>query len=91
MIQFAVYREFLDDNGLWNPNGEGPYSGGLQISINASAEGYRQLAAYFQGLADCDTSDDDEYHEHKGPFTSIEGQTRVHLICRKDDHRMTSS
>lgn len=87
MIQFDVYREFQDADGLWNPIGEGPYSGGLQISINGSAEDYRELASYFATLADRDTSADTEYHEHNGPFLSIDGKSRLHLICRKDDQR----
>lgn len=87
MIQFDIYREFPDANGLWNPIGEGPYSGGLQISMNGSAEDYRHLAAYFAALADRDTSSDNEYHEHNGPFLSIDGKSRLHLICRKDDLR----
>lgn len=88
LVQFAVYPEVLGEDGLWNPVvGAGPLAGGLQISINASSDGYRQLAAYFLRLADCDTTDDPAYHEHHGPFFSIDGKTRVHLICRKDDQR----
>jgi hypothetical protein len=89
LVQFAIYREFLDENGLWNPRHEGPYDGGLQISINASSEGYRQLAAYFQRLADVDTSNDNNYHEHSEPLFSVDGKTRLHLTCRKDDPNMS--
>ena len=81
-IEFAVYREFPDENGLWNPIGEGPYSGGFQVSLTASQEEYRQLAAYFQKLSELDTAGDDQYHEHHGPLISTDGKTRVHLICR---------
>jgi len=91
MIQFDVYREFPDADGLWNPIGEGPYSGGLQISINGSAEDYRALASYFAKLADRDTSTDNEYHEHNGPFLSVDGRSRLHFICRKNEHRSQAS
>jgi hypothetical protein len=88
IVQFAVYRMFPDSDGYWNPVGEGPYRGGLQISINSTAEGYRQLADYFQRLAEVDTSADPYYHEHHAPIVSIDGETRIEVICRKDDMRM---
>ena len=84
-LQFEVYREFFGDDGLWNSVGEGPYHGGLQIGINATSDGYRRLAEFFQRLADHDIGGDENFHEHLPPALSVDGKSRVHLIVRKND------
>src|SRR5690349_3492578 len=87
-VQFAVYEMTVGDDGLWNPTGEGPFLGALQVSLNASSEGYLERAAYFERLASLDTSSDPFYHEHHRYLRSIDGKTLVELIVRKDDPRM---
>lgn len=81
---FFVHREAPDDDGLWNPiSDEGSFQGGLQVNIFAEAEGFRELARYFLALAELDTSSDPDFHEHLEPLISVDGRTRVHVICRK--------
>src|SRR5688572_19591972 len=64
-VKFAVMRERLGRNGLWNPrDGEPTVKGGFQISVTATSRGFRELGRYFLALAEIDSSLDEDYHEH---------------------------
>ena len=87
-VKFFFFRELPDEQGVFNPiDGEGAYEGVFQISIHANSEGYRELGAYFLGLAEFDVGGDPAFHEHHQPVMSGDGRTRLHIICRKDDER----
>lgn len=80
---FSVYREIPDEAGLWNPEpGCGTFAGSLQVNLWADSAGYRELAKYFLALAELDARADPGFHEHH-ELQSADGQTRIHLICRK--------
>ena len=81
--RFAVFRERLGRDGLWNPrDGEPTVKGGFQISVTATSRGFRELGRYFLSLAEIDSSLDDNYHEHVETL-SADGRTRFHFILRK--------
>ncbi len=82
-VQFEVWREVPDEEGLWNPViGEGTVAGGFQISIEGTSSGYRELARYLLAIAELDTTADPDFHEHH-EVTSSDGRTRLHIIVRK--------
>jgi hypothetical protein len=82
-LQFEVWREAPDEDGLWNPAaGEATVEGGFQISIEGTSVGYRELARYLLAVAELDTSADPGFHEHH-EILSADGRTRLHLIVRK--------
>jgi hypothetical protein len=81
---FFVHREVLGEDGIWNPVlGEGSLEGGLQINIWADSDGYRELGRYLLALAELDASADPGFHEHHDGLISLDGRTRMHIICRK--------
>lgn len=84
-VSFHVWREARDFAGVWNPlPGEGPFDGGLQVSVTGTSEGYRRLGQYLLSLAELDTSIDPGFHQHAG-LTSADGGTHLHLVLRKRD------
>jgi len=86
-LAFSVYREVVDENGVWNPViGEDTVEGGFQINLWGTSEGYRELAKYLLSIAELDTSANPDFHEHH-EITSADGRTRLHVIVRKDDSR----
>lgn len=81
--RFAVFRERLGRDGLWNPrDGEPTVEGGFQISVTATSRGFRELGRYLLALAEIDSSRDEDYHEHVETL-SVDGRTRLHFILRK--------
>jgi hypothetical protein len=87
-IKFLVYREQLNEEGIYNPlDNEGTFEGAFQINIHAHREGYQELAKYFLGLAEYDVGNDPCFHEHHEPVVSADARTRLHIIFRKDDER----
>lgn len=84
-VSLHVWREALDVSGEWNPVlGEGPYHGGLQISVRGTSEGYRRIGQFLLSLAELDTSADPGFHQH-AELTSGDGATHLHLVLRKKD------
>jgi hypothetical protein len=82
-VAVEVWREAVDDSGLWNPvPGEGPFPGGLQISITGTREGYRRLGIHLLALAELDTTADPGFHQHT-EFITADGATHLNLILRK--------
>ncbi len=82
-IGFEVWREIVDEDGLWNPVvGEDTIAGGFQISLVGTSAGFRELGKYLLALAEFDTAPDPSYHEHH-ELTSVDGRTRLHIIARK--------
>ncbi len=87
-VAFLVDREAPDEDGLWNPVPSEPtLTGGLQINIWADSEGYRELGRYCLALAELDSQEDPGFHEHHEGLTSVDGRTRLHVICRKARRR----
>ena len=81
--RFAVVRERLGRDGLWNPrDGEPTVDGGFQISVTATSRGFRELGRYLLALSEIDSSRDEDYHEHVETL-SADGRTRFHFILRK--------
>ncbi|MDQ3997045.1 MAG: hypothetical protein M3303_08495 [Gemmatimonadota bacterium] len=82
-LQFEVWREVRDEEGLWNPAiGERTVDGGFQISIQGTSAGYRELARYLLAIAELDTAADPDFHEHH-EISSADSRTRLHVIVRK--------
>jgi hypothetical protein len=82
-LQFEVWREVPDADGLWNPViGEPTVEGGFQVSIEGSSAGYRELARYLLAVAELYTTVDPDFHAHH-EISSADGRTRLHLIVRK--------
>ena len=82
-VGFAVFKERLGRDGLWNPrHGEPTVAGGFQISVTATSRGFRELGRYLLALAEIDSSRDEDYHEHV-EAQSADGRTRFHFILRK--------
>jgi len=87
-LTFSVHREYLGRNGLWNPrDSEGPVKAGFQINFLGTSQGYRKLAGYFLSLAELDSRLDEDFHQHLEGIVSENGNTRLHLIFRKNDKR----
>ena len=85
-VRFAVNREYLGEDGLWNPrDGEPPLEDAFQVNVFGRREHYLRLAEALRALAERDTSAHAEYHEHFEGLRSAWGNVRVHLILRKDD------
>ena len=85
-IAFLVAREYLEEEGLWNPRDEeGGLEGGLQINLVGTRDQYLQMAELLRQFAEMDTAGDSDFHEHFEGLISADGKTRVHLILRKDD------
>ena len=81
--RFAVFKERLGREGLWNPrDGEPTVAGGFQISVTATSRGFRELGRYLLALAEIDSSRDEDYHEHVQALSG-DGRTRFHFILRK--------
>jgi hypothetical protein len=85
-VNFTVSREYLDQNGIWNPRDKAPpLKAAFQVNVYGAREHYSQLADFFREFAERDTSDDSDYHEHFEGLTCSNGNVRLHLILRKDD------
>ncbi len=83
-VALFVYPTKRDESGLWSPIvGEGSLKGGLQISICADSDGFRELGRCLIGLAELDASFDPGWHAHHDELMSRDGKTRVDLIVRK--------
>lgn len=87
-LSFVAHREYPSRSGLWNPrDSEGPIKAGLQINVVGTSKGYRKLAEYFLSLAEIDSRADEDFHEHLEGIISTDGNTRLHLIFRKNDKK----
>lgn len=83
---FLIAREYLDENGIWNPiDEEGTVNGGLQVNLIGTKESYLKLAEEIRKFALIDTERDSDFHIHNEGIMSGDGRTRMHLILRKDD------
>jgi hypothetical protein len=84
-VTFLISREYLDEDGLWNPRDEEPpVEGGFQVNVFGSREHYLALADSIRQFAEKETGGDGDFHNHF-EFLAANGKVRVHLICRKDD------
>ena len=83
---FTVFQTFFDkENDAWNPrDDEAPFEGGLQIIINGTENGYKELGKYFLALSELDISEDPDFHEHIDNLISYDGNTNIQLIFGKD-------
>jgi len=87
-LDFTVYQTFLDEeeDDIWNPgDDEVPFEGGLQIIINGTKNGYKELAKYFLALSELDISEDPDFHEYIDNLISYDGKTNIQLIFGKED------
>ena len=85
-VTFLVAKEYLDEDGLWNPRDEDlPIEGGFQINVFGTREHYLRLADAIRQFAEQDTSQDGDYHEHFEGLLTANGKVRLHVILRKDD------
>lgn len=86
VVNFSIVEEHLDGNGIWNPHDKAsPFKGGLQVNVFGTREHYLKLAEFFRKFAEQDTSDDGDFHEHFEGLMSVDDNTRLHVILRKDD------
>ena len=87
-LNFTVYETFLDEEegDLWSPRDDAvPFAGGLQIIINGTRNGYKELGKYFLALSELDISEDPDYHEFIDNMISYDGKTNIQLIFGKED------
>ena len=85
-VTFLAAREYLDEEGIWNPkDGDAPVECGFQINVFGTRDHYLKLAEALKKFAEKDTSKDGDYHEHFEGLTSANGKVRLHVILRKDD------
>lgn len=84
-VSFLIDREYLDEDGIWNPRDADALDGGFQINVMGTREHYLQLADFIRSFAEQDTSNDGDYHEHFEGIMSANGKVRFHIILRKDD------
>jgi len=86
-LDFTVYQTFLDeDDDIWNPgDSETSFEGGLQIIINGTSKGYKELGKYFIALSELDITADPDFHDHIDNLISYDGKTNIQLIFGKDD------
>lgn len=84
-VNFSVTREYLDENGIWNPSDEDALKAAFQVNVFGSREHYLQLADFIRKFAEKDTSTDGDHHEHFENILSVDENVRLHLILRKDD------
>lgn len=85
LFKFAVGREYLDRYGLWNPRDGNKAKAGkssYQINLVGTAKAWRELSKFCLALAEADTKQDGDCHEHIEVW-SHEGNTRIHLIVRR--------
>ena len=61
------------------------FEGGLQIIINGTKNGYKELGKYFLALSELDISEDPDFHEHIDNLVSFDGKTNLQLIFGKED------
>jgi hypothetical protein len=82
-VAFVARAEELED-GVFNPvEGANTVEGAFQVTVNASAAGYREVARFFLALAELDTTADPSFHEHVDGVLSPDGRTRIDFIFRK--------
>jgi hypothetical protein len=86
-VSFLLSREYLDEEGIWNPKIGEPFieDGGFQINVFGTREHYLRLADAIRKFAERDTSKDGDYHEHFEDLFAVKGKVRLHIILRKDD------
>lgn len=83
-INFSVCREYLDEEGIWNPKeNEGYFDGALQISMYGTQEKYRELGEFFIRMSE-EIGDDNHWHFEGNE--SILGNSRIHLILRSGEY-----
>jgi hypothetical protein len=84
-IAFRILQEVQDENGCYGPNhNDQGLKGNFQINIYGNSKGFTELGKYFLALAELDASLDPDYHEHLDEITSLDGNTKVNLIIRKE-------
>ncbi len=89
-LPFLACREYLDENGIWNPRGEEPpLDEAFQVNLFGSRADYLQFAEFIGAFADRDASSDGDFHEHVDGLASVNSKGRVHLILRKETPAMT--
>ena len=86
-VDFTVFQTFFDkENDAWNPRDDAaPFEGGLQIIINGTKNGYKELGKYFLALSELDISEEPDFHEHVDNLVSYDGKTNIQLIFGKDN------
>jgi hypothetical protein len=84
-LRFSVHRQVPDENYILNPvPGEDTVEGSFQINLFGNSAGYRELGKYFLAIAELDTSEDPNYHDHFDDLKSEDGRTHLHIIVRKE-------
>ena len=85
-VTFIVNKEYLDEDGIWNPKDDDPpMECGFQVNVFGSRDHYLRLADAIREFAEQDTSNDGDYHEHFQGLLTLNGKVRLHIILRKDD------
>ncbi len=85
-VTFLMAREYLDEDGIWNPRDDDPHlEGGFQVNVLGTREHYLRLAEAIREFAEQDTSSDGDHHEHFEGLMTADGKVRLHVILRKDD------
>jgi hypothetical protein len=82
-LHFNVWREVLDEDGILNPViGEDTLNSAFQINLWGTSEGFRELGQYLLAIAELDTGNHDNFHEHH-EIVSSDGRTNLHIIVKK--------
>ncbi len=85
-IGFTLHRELSDDEGVSGPvPGELGIRGTFQLNLFGTTKGFRELGRYFLGLAELDSAADPDYHEHFDGLLSLDSQTMVNVVVRKQE------
>jgi hypothetical protein len=85
-VTFVACREYLDENGIWNPrDGEPPLEAAFQVNVFGRREQYLALAEALRAFAERDVSKYGIDHDHFEGLMSVDGKVRVHLILRIGD------
>jgi len=83
-LKFVVHKQELDENGILNPVENGvTLKGSFQINLTGNSDGYKEIGKYFLALAELDSSQDPDFHEHLDDIISEDGKTHFDIIIRK--------
>src|SRR5690242_11080105 len=85
-VNFVACREYLDEQGNWNPRDEDPpLEAAFQVNVMGRREDYLKLADMLRAFADTDVSQYGIGHEHFQGLMAVDGKVRIHLILRIGD------
>jgi hypothetical protein len=85
-LTFTMHRERPDEDGMLNPvDGERTVEESFQINVVGNSRGYRELGKLLLALAELDTTQDPDFHQHHDEVVSADGRSHLHVIFRKQD------